>query len=964
MLATGFDPGTNPAPGDANLDGQVDVFDMVAITSEGAYGNGIATGWAGGDFNGDAVANVFDLVMVASGGLYGKGRYVVGTQPLPATAVDGAMGDAIAAGWLLAAPAAAAATPSDFSGSPLQPLVTPDFDQAVPSSDWWSSVVMPVFGDQFSAPLHVHPLTVQMTADGVLFGGPTQTTVTVTGSTTTEYKTPHRFDLRIDLLGSEPAARFAVEQYGDWSFTGRWLGGGVHPTATLVQGSPVLWLDEVDFSRAVLVPQAGDAAIEADASHAFVTIAGRTSLVMAPEGTWLEQQSGGLVVRGASSGSLVISLLPDAAAATREVFLAAAGNQIQETRFSWNTVADPYEVRLRYDLGSPGAEPTETLVAAYPHLTRLAAADGDLGTAAATSGYRSPRGEMQLFVTTGLDVRLPKRGVLPTLPAVLSAEQLATLAQLVRDDPAAIDPVTTLANEHDTYWSGKAMLKLAQLAQLADITGQPDIRTRIVNAVQAALDDWFTASGQPGDKHFAYNAEWDTIQGYPDSFGSAGDLNDHHFHYGYFIHAAALVGGYDPAWAATRRTMIDLLVADVAGTETAGSLLPRLRTFSPLAGHSWASGHGAFGSGNNHESSSEAMNFATAVILWGEVSGDAGMTGLGQMLYSLEAEAIAEYWFDRYGTVFPEGFGHESLGMVWGDGGSHATWFSAEPEMIKGINFLPFHGGSLYLAEMARDPAALLAEISGLGGGVIDDWPGIILQYEALVDPAAAATRLAAGGIGTEAGQTAAQTYFWTSVLATIGTPTSEIRGDHPLSAVFRRGETITYVAHNAGGDAITVRFNDETWFEVPAGQTVTWQRQPGGTELVSPPAFVPPSAPGPSLELVAATTEVSLLVDPNTELAYLQEAGGEPILIRRADGYWDGEVPLSRGGASLVAAARDDLGRLRVLDVGEWGAFAWILDEAGRFIGEEGPADSSLLSKEVLFNIDLDGDGLAGTAR
>jgi hypothetical protein len=74
--------------------------------------------------------------------------------------------------------------------------------------------------------------------------------------------------------------------------------------------------------------------------------------------------------------------------------------------------------------------------------------------------------------------------------------------------------------------------------------------------------------------------------------------------------------------------------------------------------------------------------------------------------------------------------------------------------------------------------------------------------------------------------------------------------------------------------------------------------------------------------------------------------------------------VPLSRGGASLVAAARDDLGRLRVLDVGEWGAFAWILDEAGRFIGEEGPADSSLLSKEVLFNIDLDGDGLAGTAR
>ena len=43
-----------------------------------------------------------------------------------------------------------------------------------------------------------------------------------------------------------------------------------------------------------------------------------------------------------------------------------------------------------------------------------------------------------------------------------------------------------------------------------------------------------------------------------------------------------------------------------------------------MAGHSWASGHGAFASGNNHESSSEAMNFATAVMLWGEMTGDAG----------------------------------------------------------------------------------------------------------------------------------------------------------------------------------------------------------------------------------------------------------------------------------------------------------------------------------------------------
>lgn len=121
------------------------------------------------------------------------------------------------------------------------------------------------------------------------------------------------------------------------------------------------------------------------------------------------------------------------------------------------------------------------------------------------------------------------------------------------------------------------------------------------------------------------------------------------------------------------------------------------------------------------------------------------------------------------------------------------------------------------------------------------------------------------------------------------------------------------------------------------------------------------PSEPGESLEVVATTTEVSLLVDSATGLAYVQAAGGEPLLIRRADGYWNGDVPLSRGGATLIAAARDDLGRLRVLDVGPWGAFAWILDDSGLFVGEEGPSDTSLHDKEQLFNVDLDGDGVVG---
>jgi hypothetical protein len=94
---------------------------------------------------------------------------------------------------------------------------------------------------------------------------------------------------------------------------------------------------------------------------------------------------------------------------------------------------------------------------------------------------------------------------------------------------------------------------------------------------------------------------------------------------------------------------------------------------------------------------------------------------------------------------------------------------------------------------------------------------------------------------------------------------------------------------------------------------------------------------------------------------AFISERGGQPIAITRSDSYWQGNVPLSRGGATIIAAARDHLGRLRVLDGSGGDVYAWILDDDGRYIGEEGPGDTALIAKETLFQIDLDGDGFIG---
>lgn len=72
------------AAGDADLGGQVDIFDLVTINGGGRYGTGQSAIWSEGDFNYDGVTNVFDLVAVNTAAVYGRGSY------FPAAVMGGA----------------------------------------------------------------------------------------------------------------------------------------------------------------------------------------------------------------------------------------------------------------------------------------------------------------------------------------------------------------------------------------------------------------------------------------------------------------------------------------------------------------------------------------------------------------------------------------------------------------------------------------------------------------------------------------------------------------------------------------------------------------------------------------------------------------------------------------------------------------------------------------------------------
>jgi autotransporter-associated beta strand protein len=63
------------APGDVNLDGSFDAFDLVGINGAGGYLTGNAANWAEGDFTYDGVTNAFDLVAAVGSGTFGRGGY-------------------------------------------------------------------------------------------------------------------------------------------------------------------------------------------------------------------------------------------------------------------------------------------------------------------------------------------------------------------------------------------------------------------------------------------------------------------------------------------------------------------------------------------------------------------------------------------------------------------------------------------------------------------------------------------------------------------------------------------------------------------------------------------------------------------------------------------------------------------------------------------------------------------------
>lgn len=575
-------------------------------------------------------------------------------------------------------------------------------DLAPPTNRWYSGMF---FGPE-PQPVFAMPLAARADATGVAVGLPR---VSASERTVTA---PFAPELRLGL----PADAFTATRADPVSVTSTYTSAG----------TPV---GELDLAEGW--PYVGYTALQ----DQDVTVP--PGLVRRDGGRWLAMGAGdttyGVAVAGSDGSRRAVDTAGDVVRLERgETLLAFAGRDdatlaelvrgavpVRGTSTSYRLAGG--QARTRIDYRTPRGR--STVLAAMPH-QRL-----DRGR---TRGrVDSLYGPLRLVRARSLVSRVPALRADAT-PDVAGLGRTAR-AQLREQVVADVErEVSGGAPRQDTYFGGKDVHRMAQLTRLAEDVGAGEAARTIRERAVAELDAWLAGTSECGadaTRCFAYDTAWKGVVGRAASFGSE-EFNDHHFHYGYFLAAAALLAEGEPRLLDRWRPTLTALAEDIASPAT-NDELPALRSFDPYTAHSWASGTSVFADGNNQESSSEAINAWNGLALWAEADGNRTLARQATWQLSLETASARAYWLGP--RHLPAAYDHSMVSLNWGGKREWATWFSDEPSAMLGIQLLPMPA---VMAQGRVDEKRVRANVAEASARGFDTMFGDYLtMYLALADP-------------------------------------------------------------------------------------------------------------------------------------------------------------------------------------------------------------------------------------
>jgi len=320
-------------------------------------------------------------------------------------------------------------------------------------------------------------------------------------------------------------------------------------------------------------------------------------------------------------------------------------------------------------------------------------------------------------------------------PRPIAADKLDAIKAALQ-----IDVDNTGNSPGDPYGFGKSIARLGRLALIADEVGNTELAGRIRGKMRSRLNPWMWGNNT---NSLRYDRTWKGLcskQGLANEAADYGNgwYNDHHFHYGYIIYAAAVVGKKNPEWLQANRESIMAMVRDIANPNTADTHFPVARLKDFYWGHSWASGLYSFGDNKNQESTSESVNGYYGIQLLGLAMGDTNLYNWGRVLLATELRSTHKYWQITSGSeIYASPFADRKVvGILWGLKVDYATWFGSAAQFIHCIQMLPFTP----ITEELLPASWITEEYPVLSGGLtsnIDDgWRGFVHMALAIIDKA------------------------------------------------------------------------------------------------------------------------------------------------------------------------------------------------------------------------------------
>ena len=717
---------------------------------------------------------------------------------------------------------------------------------------WWGSVSflgeMTVGDAADAAYITPDPITARITNKGVrVMGIPSG--LRIDGVNNFYYPIPDHASEVFDGIAIGNSDYSNLEAYtkdhSEGSVTVMWKDGDTNVMeATFVHGSPYIYFKAYsgNFEVRTLSPdnvainQKGTFGTGDNVLGIWTNVSGNANnyLLVGEGATTFANISGNEIEVNNSAKEMTLVYLPHlqpgtAPSAMIDLFASKARNTVTSVDIDYQVDGSTNEVTVTHRYMDDQGMPVETIAGMHPLHWK--------NTSQATTNYkiRSARGMVKFAEVDEFSYQIPYVGVLPTLPVTGDSLDQTTLKGLVTDFVEQGSGTWNLssggAENTDTYWSGKSYDKVAELAAIANSLDMQSEADQLINWLKAELEDWFTAETDGTlntKKYFVYDDDWNTLFGFDESYGSHQRLADHHFHYGYFVRAAAEICRVDLAWCGEDQygPMIELLIRDYAADKD-DPLFPHMRNFDPANGFSWADGQVNFTRGNNNESTSEAATAYGAIILYGLITENTALTERGMYLHASTGATYWEYWnnIDGYNNVsadadnFPAGYNRITTSIIWGDGAVFSTWFSGAYAHILGIQGLPSSPLILHVglhAEYMEEYVALgLKESSNRkpSGLIADQWRDLWWNLWAMVDAdAAIADFNSVSSYTPEAGETKAHTYHWIhtfSALGQLATGTGALTSDYPAALAFTKDGVTTYVVYNFTDQQMDVSYSD-----------------------------------------------------------------------------------------------------------------------------------------------------------